>query len=411
MMEIKSGWRGFAAIVAAIGMAGAAGAATLNVKTAEEATAAAGKAVAGDEIVLADGEFASLKLKLEGKGEEGKPITLRAENKGGAVVNGSPEILITGDYVTVQGLAFKDCKFTTGTRGAVIFDGSGNSRLTDCSFENSAMAGTTALVYFRNGAHDNRLDNSQFKNIRYRSVCVVVDDDSLKNGPPVRNRIDHNLFQDVPPFNANGAETIQIGQRAIPHSDMRPETLVEENEFVRCDGEAEIISVKTSGNVIRNNTFRDNVGELVMRHGHSNTVTGNSFEGGSGGIRLSGHAHVVTGNTMKGCEGTGIRMYYGTPDLKHPASYLPVYDCVVEGNTIEDCGQAGIYIGDSKNARHENAKWAGPPWFGNAVMEQTVAPYNNRIVNNTVTGKAGKLIVVDDAPKNVIENNTLTEKP
>lgn len=408
---MRFGKMGLTAMAAAFAMAGAAEAATLNVKTAEEAAAAAGKAVAGDEIVLADGQYADLKLKLAGKGEEGKAITLRAENKGAAIVTGSPEIMITGDYITVQGLAFKDCRFTTGTQGAVIFDGSGNSRLTECSFENTRMPGTQALVYFRGGAHDNRLDNSQFKNIRYRSVCVVVDDDSLKNGPPVRNRIDHNLFQDVPDFGGNGAETIQIGQRAIPHSDMRPETLVEENEFIRCDGEPEIISVKTTGNVIRNNKFRDNVGELVMRHGHSNTVTGNTFEGGTGGIRLSGHGHVVTGNTVKGCKGTGIRMYYGTPDLKHPASYLPVYDCVVEGNTIEDCGQAGIYIGDSKNARHENAKWAGAPWFGNAVMEQTVAPYNNRIVNNTITGKAGKLIVVDEAPNNVIENNTLNEKP
>jgi poly(beta-D-mannuronate) lyase len=212
----------------------------------------------------------------------------------------------------------------------------------------------------------------------------------------------------VPSLGANGAETIQIGQRAIPHSDLRPETLVEDNEFVRCNGEAEIISVKTSGNIIRNNRFRDCKGELVMRHGHNNTITGNQFEGGSGGIRLSGQAHVVAGNAIIRCSGTGIRLYYGTPDVNHPASYLPVYDCVITDNTIVDCGKAGILVGDIKNAHYEDKKWASR---GNTVMDCTVAPYHNRIVHNTVTGAAGKLIKVEAAPENTIADNTLTEKP
>ncbi len=283
--------------------------------------------------------------------------------------------------------------------------------MTECSFENSTQVGGTALVSFRNGAHDNRVDHCRFVNTRYRSVVVAVDDKSLEIGPPVRNRIDHNLFQDVPPLNANGAETIQIGQRAFPHSDLRPETIVEDNEFVRCDGEAEIISVKTTGNIIRNNVFRDSRGEVVMRHGHNNTVTGNRFEGGSGGIRISGHGHVVTGNTITGCRGTGIRLYFGTPDLKHPASYLPVYDCVIADNTITDCGVAGLLVGDNKNAHTENPKWAGPPWFWVPVMDCTVAPAKNRIAKNTITGKPGKLIKIDDAPNNLIEGNTLNERP
>lgn len=179
---------------------------------------------------------------------------------------------------------------------------------------------------------------------------------------------------------------------------MRPATLVEDNEFVRCNGEAEIISVKTTGNTIRNNRFRDCKGELVMRHGHHNTVTGNRFEGGSGGIRLSGHGHVVTGNDIRGCRGTGIRLYYGTPDLRHPASYLPVYDCVITGNTISECGEMGILVGDRKNAWYEDKKWAGPPWFANAVMECTVAPHHNRIADNTVAGRPGRLLKVEAAP-------------
>lgn len=397
--------------LAAWGSALIAGAETLRVSTVAELAAAAQRARAGDDIVLADGEYRDLVAKLAGAGQPERPITLRAERAGGAVLLGSPAIEITGAHIEVRGLAFKDCTFKPGTRGAVNFNGARHCRLTECSFENSTLPGGVALVSFRNRASDNRVDHCRFVHTRYRSVVVVVDDQALKVGPPLRNRIDHNLFQDVPPLNANGAETIQIGQRAIPHSDLRPETIVEHNEFVRCNGEAEIISVKTSGNTIRNNRFRDNKGELVMRHGHSNVVTGNRFEGGSGGIRISGHGHVVTGNHVSGSRGSGIRLYYGTPDLKHPASYLPVYDCTITDNTIVGCGEAGILVGDRRNARYEDKKWAGPPWFGNAVMECTVAPDRNRITGNTVTGKPGRLIKVNEAPDNIIEGNALHETP
>jgi poly(beta-D-mannuronate) lyase len=380
---------------------------TLRVTTVNEAVAAADRAQTGDEIVLADGEYKDLTLKLAGKGKEGKGRRLRAEHAGRAILTGSPKLDVTGDFIEVQGLAFRDCTLVTGTRGAVVFDGSSHSRLTDCSFENSKLPNGVALVCFRNGAHDNQVATNRFVGTRYKSVMVVVDDSSLKNGSPVRNRIHHNLFQDVPPYNANGAETIQVGQRAFPHSDQRTETVIEDNEFVRCNGEAEIISVKTSGNIVRNNVFRDNKGELVMRHGHSNTLTGNRFEGGSGGIRISGHGHIVTDNTISGCSGTGIRLYYGTPDLKHPASYLPVYDCVIRSNTIINCAKAGILVGDNKNAHLTNKKWTGTPWFASAVMDCTVAPYNNRIEHNTITGKADSLIKSDDAPQNTIANNTL----
>lgn len=411
-MNLTAGWSKWAATLATCGLVvTSVGAATLRVTTPAEIAAAAIRVQPGDEIVLADGEYRDVTLKLALAGKPGQVITLRAEHAHGAVLTGSPGIEVTGDHIEVRGLAFKDCVFKTGTRGALNFNGAGHSRATECSFENSTLPGGVALVSFRNGAHDNRVDHCRFVNTRYRSVVVVVDDNSLKNGPPVRNRIDHNLFQDVPPLNANGAETIQLGQRAIPHSDLRPETLVEDNEFVRCNGEAEIISVKTTGNTIRNNVFRDNKGELVMRHGHHNTVTGNRFVGGSGGIRLSGHGHVITGNQITGCRGTGLRLYYGTPDLKHPASYLPVYDCVITDNTIVDCGEMGILVGDKKNAHYEDKKWAGRPWFGSAVMDCTVAPYNNRIANNTVTGKAGKLIKATDASNNTIENNTQIERP
>lgn len=384
----------------------AAWAETFRAATCQEAVTAAGRARAGDEIVLADGVFEHLELTLSCKATSNCPVRLRALNEGKAILTGSPKLRVTGDSIEIDGLVFKNCALAPGS--GVVFDGSGNSLLTRCRFENCRLPRGAALVSFRNGAHDNRVATNQFLKTRHKAVMVVVDDRSLKSGPPARTRIDHNLFQDVPPFNANGAETVQVGQRAAPHSNLRTWTLIENNEFVRCDGEAEIISIKTSSNIIRSNLFRDNLGELVMRHGHENVINGNRFEGGSGGIRLSGHGHTVTSNVIRNCRSTGIRLYYGTPDLMHPASYLPVFDCIISNNTVLNCGK-GILIGDRKNASLKDAKWAGPPWFASSVQNCTVAPYHNRIVGNTITGKKGTLIVADDAPQNTIENNTLNE--
>ena len=390
MRNVSVNWAGCIAGLALLAMAPPVDAKMLPAKSASEAEAAAKLAREGDEIVLADGQYKDLKLRLSGMGTAEKPIVLRAKKDGGASLTGSPSIELTGRYIVVQGLVFKDCTLASGSQGAVVFAGCSHSRLTGCRFENSQLPHGGAVVSFRNAAKDNRADHNCFLKTRYKAIVVVVDDAALKKGPPLGNRIDHNLFQDTPRYGKNGAETIQIGQRAIPYSDQRPETVVEDNQFVRCNGEAEIISVKTSGNTIRNNVFRDNLGEVVMRHGHNNSVTGNRFEGGSGGIRVSGHGHTVTGNTLSGCAATGIRLYYGTPDVKHPASYLPVYDCVISGNTIADCGTAAILVGDNKNAHYESKKWANAPYFGKAVMDCTIAPYHNRIENNTLAGKAGQ---------------------
>jgi poly(beta-D-mannuronate) lyase len=194
-MNLTVGWKNWPATLAAFGLVvTSAGAATLRVTTTAEIAAAALRAQPGDEIVLADGEYRDVTLKLAQAGRPGQPIMLRAEHDRGAVLTGSPGIEVAGDHVEVRGLAFKDCVFKAGTRGALNFNGPGHSRATECSFEHATLPGGVALVNFRNGAHDNRLDHCRFVATRYRSVVVVVDDNSLMDCTvaPYHNRIANN---------------------------------------------------------------------------------------------------------------------------------------------------------------------------------------------------------------------------
>ena len=74
---------------------------------------------------------------------------------------------------------------------------------------------------------------------------------------------------------------------------------------MEADGENEIISNKSKGNIYTNNTFRRCRGSLVLRHGSEATVDGNYFLGedvdGTGGIRITDANHNITNNYIQDC--------------------------------------------------------------------------------------------------------------
>ena len=120
-----------------------------------------------------------------------------------------------------------------------------------------------------------------------------------------RHHIHHNLFKDIPKGtenNGNGYETLQLITKDNPFNPPpgNCNTIIEDNLFVRANGEAEIISIKSNGNIIRNNTFRACMGGLVLRHGHGNVATANVVladgEPKANGIRFQGSTQVVANN-------------------------------------------------------------------------------------------------------------------
>lgn len=79
--------------------------------------------------------------------------------------------------------------------------------------------------------------------------------------------------------------------------------VVQHNLFEDCDGDAEVISNKSSDNIYRYNTFRSNRGSLVLRHGDRNRVEGNYFLSNTGRFRMYGDKHTVLGNYFSGNNG------------------------------------------------------------------------------------------------------------
>jgi poly(beta-D-mannuronate) lyase len=99
--------------------------------------------------------------------------------------------------------------------------------------------------------------------------------------------IDHNYFGKRPPLASNGGEIIRVG--VSQHCQFNSNTQIKNNFFEHCDGETEIISIKSCSNVVEENVFKESQGSVVLRHGDNNLVKGNYFVGndktGSGGVR------------------------------------------------------------------------------------------------------------------------------
>lgn len=345
---------------------------------------------AGDIIVVADGQYKDWQVTLSCGGDPGQPIVVRPATKGGVVLTGKTSLGLTGSHVVVRGLTFDECELTAPIVSLVQAK---HCRITECRLLNSSQGGRP-VISFGDGADDNRVDHCQFIQTVGRCVQFRIGSHAVKHGPPSRNHIDHNLFQDVPPLGGNGRETIQIGSNQRDYGKLEPLTLVEHNVFLRCNGEAEIISNKSSRNTYRHNLFKDCRGELVMRGGSHCIIEGNRFEGCNGGIRLHGTHHRVVDNVIVNPKGTGIRLGYGA-SMDLGGIYQAVGHCVVANNTIVKPGGEGIVVGFNRN--YEMRGWG--------VLK--FAPYSNRFERNIIVGSKAPLITIDRAVDSVVTGNML----
>ena len=144
----------------------------------------------------------------------------------------------------------------------------------------------------------------------------------------------------------------------------KPEVTVEKNNFIRCNGESEVISNKCSGNIYRNNKI-------------NNTET-------------------------------GISLWYGSGKDYGPAYYTAVSHCIIENNIITVPNGYGIKIGDHKGFTRKMDN-TGKHAMLDPVLRQIYPPLNNKFISNTITAEKGKHIIIDEAPDNIIENNILKE--
>ncbi|NWK96311.1 poly(beta-D-mannuronate) lyase [Sphingobium lactosutens] len=356
---------------------GNAAAADYLVRDRDAFPAAVARAKAGDTIRLADGEWKDFSILFEGAGRPGKPITLTAQTKGKVLLTGASSLRLAGTHLVVSGLIFRDghapgdevISFRRDSRHVAT-----HSRITELVVDrynqkDRRREDRWVSLY---GA-DNRVDHSWFAGKGNAGVTLAVirpKGQSQAN----RHRIDHNYFGPRPPLGSNGGETIRIGTSEESLSDSA--SIVEENIFDRCDGEVEIVSIKSGANIIRNNLILQSQGSIVLRHGNGNLVERNVFLGKgkphTGGVRVINARQTVRDNYMEGLAGTdfasALAIMNGVPGSAINR-YHPVSQALVARNSFIDVARITLGAG--------------------ADAERTAPPTESRLQDNIVTGANG----------------------
>lgn len=331
----------------------------------------------GDTLVLAAGVWRDARLVLRGEGTAQKPIVLRAERPGATQLQGQSNLRLGGQYLVVMGLDFRNGHSPNG--GVVEFRADSktlafNCRVTECVIDsyNSPSSGDSAGdgIWIKYFGQYNRFDHNYVAGKKTQGTTMAVDlaaPESRENG----HRIDHNYFGPRPRLGSNGGETLRIGVSQYSLNPSR--TVVEENYFYHCNGEVEIISIKSGENVVRRNVFEECEGSVVMRHGNGNLVEGNYFLGNgkeqTGGVRVINAGHHIVGNYFADLTGDGFRgalvIMNGIPNS--PLNrYMQVRDVTIENNTFANCDN--VELGAGKDA------------------ERSLAPVNVALKNNVFYG-------------------------
>ena len=300
--------------------------------TLSELEARVANAQPGDVITLVDGVYDGERCKLAARGTADHPVVIRAENMGRAVVKAP--LLVVGDYISFVGLHFVE-------KGSVEIRGRG-CRISRCVMTDVQVG---KWIRVRAESREVEIDRCRFENktnnLEETRGCQLMQVYVQNQGE--RHHVHHNYFVDVPDGKeSNGYETLQLITEGNPY-DPEPgdcETVIEYNLFERCSGEAEIISVKSNGNVLRRNTFRDCRGALVLRHGDGNVVSENFFFGEgerrAGGVRLQGADQVVVNNLFHSLNAFGVGMMDGASD----DLYVRVARALIAFNTFVGCSPA-----------------------------------------------------------------------
>jgi autotransporter-associated beta strand protein len=353
-------------------------AATYYVGSIAALTSRIGSALPGDEIVVSNGVYVtSASIGISRAGTAANRILIRAEAVGGVEITGTHGFSFNSGaaYVTVQGFNF--------THAAAISMGSSanHCRLTRNIVELTIPTGSD-VSYINISGDDMEIDRNELRNKSTLGEMLDV----AGSGSQVARRlwVHQNYFHDFVSPGGNGAETIRLGLSGLSLS--TGNAVVEYNLFVRCNGENEMISNKSSGNTYRYNTVLDCPGgEISQRHGNDCFYYGNYMRN-TAGMRVYGDRHRIFSNYLES-NSIGVNMgngdgdvYNGDPLTSHdrPDDNVVVFNTFINNSTHYQMGGRTGGLGSSNTVVANNIFQGG----GTMASISSSAPYTGAWSNN-----------------------------
>ena len=363
----------------------------IEVNTCNQLQDALSSVGSGDIIEVMDGTY-NCALSLSLQGMEGSPIIIRAQNRGGAVLAGESYMdLENCSHIIIEGFQFTGSPYT-----AIKLQACSYVRITRNTFRLTEEGSSKWILIGgiwdnpNAASHHNRIDHNLFDEKHNTGNYITIDgqDDPIYQISQY-DRIDSNYFRNIGPRHTNEMETIRVGSSDLSLSSGF--TKIEYNLFENCDGDPEIISVKSCDNTVRFNTIRSSQGTVSLRHGHRNTVESNFFFGdgkpGTGGVRMYGDDHRVINNYFYQLEGYNwdapITLTNGDYDGgSNLTAHWRINRALIAFNTLVD-NYSNIEIGFTNNGNY------------------SLVPRDVTIANNIVWGSTGQLVNQISTPINL----------
>ena len=360
------------------------------VSTIPELNAALGKVKPGEVITWKNGEYKDVKIDFKGNGALNKMIILKAETPGKVIFKGSSQLMVKGAWLQAEGFLYQGT--STLEKGDVLAFSSDamHCRITNCAVINytpvDSMVNNNWISLqgtYNEADHcyfTGKTNQGPYLVVRYFKVPGYVDGSDV--APSTYHHIHHNYFGYRTLPTDNGGEDMRIGDSFTSFT--HGFNIIEYNYFEEHRLEAEVISNKSWDNIYRFNTFINNDGQMVLRHGQKCFVYGNYFDGKngrnkSGGIRIINANQTVFNNYITNAEGSvkdaskaGIVIMSGL--LGSPLNgYYPADNAIVAYNTTVNCETPVFKIGYGNKSK-------GLPF---------TAPKDLVIVNNLVLQSLG----------------------
>lgn len=365
-------------------------------------SAASYKMAAGTTLCLADGTYHGLELDFGGQGSANAKITIAAEHPGKAIIDGgATQIDMSGQHVVLQGFVLKngDLNYNvlaTRGNGNLVCNQCRVTEMTITDMDGGSNSSSETRKWFEIYGSYNRFDHNWISGKTSRGALLIVDrtvpeDETFDpdNFEKDYAQIDYNYFGDRPPINGaayaassdNEYEGVRIGVSTSHEGNSFSK--VEDNYFERIQGEPEVISNKSGGNIIRNNTIRNSRGGIVSRHGENAVISNNFIFGDdypfSAGIRLVDGGHTVTNNYIEGPRylntswNGGIVISSGNGSTTN--GYQNVENVLIANNTIVDSVNSLNVFGGKYSTEPEYV------YFINNIITEAIGPVIRSIDN------------------------------
>jgi poly(beta-D-mannuronate) lyase len=367
---------------------------TITVNSLSSLVQAVKNADISTKIILENGIYKDLNVaQLRGNSA---PVLIVAKNHNAVQIQRNLEIF--GNNITIKGLLFNG-GYKNNSRdglGGCVYNFGNDNRVTRCTWDDSKARRWMYSIKGDRFELDHCTFKNKYNNIDYRQAITAAIYSYQDATTPSKHHIHHNYWHNIiKGKTSNGYESLIIyGAKSFADHNtdthnpgMNHNVLCEYNLFEKCDGEIEIISIKTPGTILQYNTIKDSAGGITLRHGRNNTIRYNHITGNkrlSYGIRVTGDNEHIYNNyiNISGTSIPGIELLNGTVD----DDYLAATNFNIHNNYIKG-GNGVIRFGRKLNNTRTKASGRLTDNIfiqGNSpqILKFINMPTNNIISNN-----------------------------